>query len=418
MNTQKTILSEVNRMREIMKLPLLLEGGGIGGMVDTFWDNVFSKSFDDLTTKEKSLLDDLIDSTPSLRRFGDGLSALSSANRQAFIREVRNNADEVATSLQRFATKSVSEVQSSINRNMGRVNNLRNAALQADLKNIAKPNFTTGFRAYELEIIKTRLQQVIDGTSNAEIRSLAEMGLDGVDNQLAYLKTKGSTIATKADAAPAVIETAAQRSEREALERSAEQRRLDWDRMRDIDLDADRLIREYESNPNFQRLTNDQKEIIREFIRLEARKTGKTLRQVELEADGKIQKYFQGEIEAGRISRQEADELIRRGKKLWPGWKIALIAFIILAPATAITFAKGWFKDAWGALTDDETGEYEDNLDGFKKFVKAEVQATGYTPAEIDGDYVLKPNGYDENPEYYKDYLQKFKYEDGTFKQK
>jgi hypothetical protein len=417
MNTQKIILSEVNRMREIMKLPLLLEGGGIGGMVDTFWDNIFSKSFDDLTTQEKSLLNDLIDNTPSLRRFGDGLSALSDANRQVFIREVRNNADEIATSLQRFATKGVSEIQSSINRNMAKVNNLRDVALQTDLKNIAKSNFNT-YRAYELELIKTRLQKIVDETSNAEAKSLAKMGLEGVDNQLAFLKTKASTITTKADAAPAVIETAAQRSEREALERSAEQRRLDWDRLRDIDLDADRLIREYEADPIFQRLEDSQKEIIREFIQQEARKGGKTLRQIELESDQKIQKFFQNEIVAGRMSREDADKIIKTGKRFWPGWKIAVLAFVILAPASAIGFAKGWFKDAWKAITDDETGEYEGNLDGFKKFVEAEVQAAGYTPDEIDGDYVLKPNGYDENPEYYKDYLQKFKYEDGTFKQK
>ena len=337
---------------------------------------------------------------------------------------MRNNADEIATSLQKFATKGVSEIQSSINRNMAKVNNLIDVALQTDLKNIAKSNFNT-YRAYELELIKTRLQEIVDETSNAEAKSLAKMGLEGVDNQLASLKTKASTIKTKADAALAVIDT-------DAL--------IPTSRRSDITPDTppstiESTIQKIRNNPKKYPFFPEFESTVKSFG------FKKNIEDLML---ANYQKYFD----------YTPDELIKNGieltknmnEKNW-GWLkkffidvssgkvrvknlstvIALVVFAAVAIPWGITGIeaseklRGKTKEVLGLddnSSEDSSGEYEGKLDGFKKFVEAEVQAVGYTPDEIDGDYVLKPNGYDENPEYYKDYLQKFKYEDGTFKQK
>lgn len=195
----KVILSEINRIREIMKLPLLVEGGGIGGLLVDFWDNIASKTADNLSTKEKALLDDIIANTPGLKSFGDATSALADdATRKAFIDAVSANADDVAKAVNGFSQNWLTKTTVDLNTQLAKKTTKAFNDIKTQLTDLINAGGFNKLNAQQKVVLKQKLESLktVKGVSG-DIINMADEIIGTIDDIEAKVTTTASDIQSK-----------------------------------------------------------------------------------------------------------------------------------------------------------------------------------------------------------------------------
>jgi hypothetical protein len=198
MSYNKIILSEINRMREIMKLNLIVEGGGIGGVLDNFWDNLLSKNADELTAEERKLVDDLITSTPGLNKFKSAADALvDDATRKAFLDAISSNADEVSKVIQRVSQTFAKSSADNLTAKLANETSAELTRIKNEIAKFSGPDGLKGLRDYELDALKNELTTLksLDGVSD-DIKNATDDLIGSIDDTVKASKLTADDIAS------------------------------------------------------------------------------------------------------------------------------------------------------------------------------------------------------------------------------
>jgi hypothetical protein len=199
MSYNKIILSEINRMREMMKLPLILEGGGIGGVLDNFWDNLLSKNVDELTAEERKLVDDLITSTPGLNKFKSATDALvDDVTRKSFLDAIASNADDVSKVIKNFSKGYIETSVSRLNSKLASQTDAALSGVKSELNKLTKPGALDGYAEYQLLMIKKQLEDLkkVQGVGD-DILNMTDDLIGGIDDTIKASKLTANDIASK-----------------------------------------------------------------------------------------------------------------------------------------------------------------------------------------------------------------------------
>jgi hypothetical protein len=413
------ILTELNRMKEIMGLSLITEGVGdellkLLGFDSKTIDNLSKSGFDinDLSKLSDEFTNLGIRDVAGFKRAVSYLDDAGRFTNEALTQFVKQNPtlmDEIAN----IVTKQSADYAKSIVTNAN-ISTLLGSTRSTNINDVLSAEAFQGVEDNIIERIDLQLTSI-----DALIKNIEEgkvPGITKVPDELS--EVRDSLLGKKAD----VKNLKNKRSTSTGVNDVNQPSRLG--NSFNSNTDPELLIRGYEVDDIFKKLKRDQQNYLKEYIRAEM-KGGKTYKQLSTEVDTRVDKYLKNMLQKKEITQKQYDDLIKKGSKLWPGWKFVLIALSVLAPASVIAYIKWYSNEVKTAVTSDDNSsedssgeEYDDNIQGFKKFVNDDYDSPGYTPDIIDGEYVLKPNGYDNNKEYYKKYLVKFEYNGSTFEPK
>ena len=195
MNTKAILLEEINRMREIMKLPLITEaaGGGVYGVIDNILSKL-SKGASDFSDEERRLLDDIFNGSPTIKnQFTDLASALKLSD--DFLDALIKNSDEVTTAIKstakKYADNVIAKMSSTTDAVVKQTFSKMNNELRVALKKLDTATFDVMDEA-ELAIIKNEIVNARKGLTNVDpdVNKL----LDDVENAIDLKKAeKGIT---------------------------------------------------------------------------------------------------------------------------------------------------------------------------------------------------------------------------------
>jgi hypothetical protein len=195
----KQLINEINRVRELMFVPLLLEGGGIGGVLDNFWDNLLLYDVQKLTKEEQQVLDGIIKNSNTLKKVGiNSISdTLTKEGKDLLIKTIRNNSDEITTALKKFSNEYLSQISIRLETNLQAVSNKLSLDVKNDLTKL-KTNGFDNFRPYELELLKNKLVNLKSQYKNdLSIIELSDDVIDGIETKIKTNEINSTNISKK-----------------------------------------------------------------------------------------------------------------------------------------------------------------------------------------------------------------------------
>lgn len=195
----KQLIKEINRIKKLMSLPLLLEGGGIGGILDNFWDNLLIYDTQKLTKEEQQLLDGIIKNSDSLKKVGISsiYDTFSKEGKDLLIKTIRNNSDEISTALKKYTNEYLSQISIRLETNLQAVSNKLSSDVKNDLIKL-KTNGFDNFRPYELELLKNKLTNLKSQFKNdLSITELSDDIIDGINTKIKTNDINSTNISKK-----------------------------------------------------------------------------------------------------------------------------------------------------------------------------------------------------------------------------
>ena len=455
MENQKNLLVEINRMKEIMGIRVLSEA-----VTPTYVKEFLEKALG-VTEKQIDNLEkegvDLSDFTKISDDFARlGIKNINDLSEYA-AKKLGVNIDVVSDDVLLKFMKESPEVTEAINRKLGGLINkaARDIVQAQDFKNLVGDDLAdnilnnvlgTGVNSQTADSIliaaQTYKREIDDAiqTQTSKGNTIPD-SLKEISEQLGEKIKQVENFKNNYDVDYSYLDQSLESSremikkgEQETADEIAKLEREFAEKEKEIlkIAEKDRLVKEvYElcigkNQPIFKKLKRKQQKAVYDAILLAAKDSNQR-HLLELKGDKVIREAYEVLETAQKETREKWERRINwvKDNKITS----ALIALGILAAAGfapmyvlgyvwASTGGSDEFKKGKEAAsgTEESSGEYTEDLDGFKQFITKEASgAPGWIPDRKDNDFILKPNWYDSNPTEGDKVIIKFNYKDGTF---
>jgi gas vesicle protein len=193
------VITEIYRIKKLMNLPILLEQGGVFGILDTFWDNLIKKSVPELTDEEQKLLRGIIDNSPTIKKYGISSidDVISQSGKETLLKVMRQNSDEISKVIKNFSNEYLSQVSIRLSSNLDSITKKMSLDIVNQLKQIQSKGFD-GFTEPQLVYLKNKLIELKKELPlDRAIQDMSDDVISGIDTKIKVRKVNSQEISTK-----------------------------------------------------------------------------------------------------------------------------------------------------------------------------------------------------------------------------